>query len=78
MVMDTRTVNYTPFLQQVRPALKTPTLEGIDIGGVTSVVYSRYDLGCGWEMVEHPYAKGYASRDALRLGLNIIMYAETH
>ena len=78
MVMNVRTVTYTPLLQQEQPGLKTPALEGIDLAGVTGVVYSRYDLGCGWEMMEHPYSRGYESRDALRLGLNILMYAETH
>ena len=78
MVADVRRVRYTPMLRQLQPDLQTPVIEGIDLAGVTSVIYSKYDIGCGWEMMEHPYAKGYGSRDALRLGMNILMYAETH
>ena len=78
MVMNSMTVSYTPFLAQMQPELRTPALEGIEVSGMMNVIYSGYDIGCGWEMMEHPYALGYESKDALRLGLNILMYAITH
>ena len=39
---------------------------------------SKYDMGCGWELKPHPYGIGYESRDAINLGVNIVMYAVTH
>jgi len=53
-------------------------LEGIALGGELAVVYSPLDLGCGWELKPHPYGIGYESRDAIRLGVNIVVYAVTH
>jgi len=53
-------------------------LEGVLINGELAVVYSPFDLGCGWELKPHPYAVGYESRDALQLGVNIVMHAVTH
>jgi len=55
-----------------------PRLEGITVGGELAVVYSPFDMGCGWELKPHPYAVGYESRDAIQLGVNIVLYAVTH
>jgi len=55
-----------------------PVLEGVTLNGELAVVYSPYDLGCGWELKPHPYGVGYESRDAIRLGVNVVMYAVTH
>jgi hypothetical protein len=73
-----RTVKYTPYLAKLQPKLSAPTLEGIAVEGATRVIFSPYDLGNGWEGVDHPFTKGYAAKDALRLGVNIINYAMTH
>ena len=73
-----RTVEYTDLIKQQRPGFNAPTLEGISLNGILSVVYSKYDLGCGWEEIEHPYARGLASADALKMGMNTIVYAMTH
>ena len=71
-------VSFSPMLTSENPELQTPQLEGISIGGALAVIYSRYDLGCGWEGQTHPYARGYSPRDALRLGANCLVYALTH
>jgi len=42
------------------------------------VVYSRFDLGNGWERLPHPYSRGYASDDPLRLGVDTLVYAMSH
>jgi len=55
-----------------------PHLEGITVNGELAVVYSPYDMGCGWELKPHPYAVGYEARDAIKLGVNIVVYACTH
>jgi hypothetical protein len=73
-----RTVEYTDLLKQSRPGFNAPALEGISLNGILAVVYSKYDLGCGWEEIDHPYARGVASTDALKLGMNTIVYAMTH
>lgn len=71
-------VEYTPAVQRLEPKLDTPMLEGITLDGDLRVIYSKYDLGGGWQGSEHPQGKGYARGDALRLGINIVTYAMTH
>jgi len=56
----------------------SPSLEGIMVNGQLAVVYSALDLGCGWELKPHPYGVGYESRDAIKLGVNVVMYAVSH
>jgi hypothetical protein len=73
-----QTVEYTELLKQARPDFNAPTLEGLSINGVLAVVYSKYDLACGWEEIDHPYARGYASADSYKIGMNAIVYAMTH
>ena len=58
--------------------LGAPSLEGITVDGQLAVVYSPLDLGCGWELKPHPYGVGYAWRDAIRLGVNVVVYAVLH
>lgn len=72
------TVEYTARLKAALPDLKTPGIEGIVIGGATAVFYSKFDLGCGWEKIDHPYRLGYEDAHALNLGANMILYAMTH
>ena len=50
-------------------------LEGLYVDGNLTVVYSQYDLGCGWARVSCPYRKGIATEDALRLATNVIVNA---
>jgi len=42
------------------------------------VIFSSFDLGCGWEGVEHPWARGVSPEDSLRIGVNAVVYAMTH
>jgi len=72
-------VQYTPAAHmKTGKSSTTPKLEGITIDGHLAVVYSPYDLGCGWELKPHPYGVGYEARSAIRLGINIALYAITH
>ena len=73
-----RTVRYTDLVRQTQGGLNTPHLEGITLGGTLCVIYSPYDLGCGWEEQVHPYSKGYSSADALKIGMNVLVYSMTH
>jgi len=71
-------VAFTPAVQRLDPKLAIPELEGLQLDGDLRVIYSKYDLGGGWQGDEHPQAKGYAVSDAMRLGVNIVTYAMTH
>jgi hypothetical protein len=55
-----------------------PSLEAITLNGQLAVVYSQYDLGCGWELKPHPYGIGYESKDAVQLGVNTVLFAVSH
>ena len=71
-------VEYSGIIKQNRPDLATPQLEGINLGGVLAVIYSPYGVGTQWDGVDRPFAKCYASRDALKIGMNVLVYAMTH
>jgi len=71
-------VGYTPLVMRERPGMNRPEMEGIEIGGVLRVLYSHYDIGNGWEGVDHPFTRGLAKEDALKIGVNAVVYAMTH
>jgi hypothetical protein len=71
-------VDYTTMVKAQHPELNAATLEGITIDGQLAVVYSPLSLSNGWEQLGFAYNRGYADRDALRLGVNILSYALTH
>jgi hypothetical protein len=51
-----------------------PFLEGIEIDGRYVVVYSKYDISCALERQASVACTGYVHQDAVRLGVNIILY----
>jgi hypothetical protein len=69
---------YTPAASAARPALNTPYLEGVTLNGDLKVIYSPIDLETGWQGLDPPLARAYQPDPALKLGVNIIMYAMTH
>jgi len=71
-------VNLTPLGRQYFPDLQTPWLEVIKINGREAVIYSPLALSDGWQGLNPPFATGYVQSDALRLGVNIILYIMTH
>jgi len=71
-------VTYTPLVLHEHPGLREPTLEGISLENQLRVVYSPYGFVNGWSGAPNPYDRGYAGDDALRLGINILVYAMTH
>jgi len=75
---DIKKVEYTPRVAEDFGAMTAPSLDGITLDGRLAVVYSRFDLGNGWEQFPHPYSYGYSERDALAIGTNMIVYAVTH
>ena len=50
-------------------------LLSINIGCRAAVIFSPYDMSCGWDMHAHPDAKAIVPKDALRLGANLIAYS---
>jgi hypothetical protein len=71
-------VRYTAAVLAANPKLTSPALEGIQVGGDLRVIYSPYDLEAGWSGCEHPLARAYDSDSALKLGMDLVMYAVTH
>jgi hypothetical protein len=71
-------VTYTPLVLHEHPGLREPTLEGISLENQLRVIYSPYGFVNGWSGAPNPYDRGYAGDDALRLGINILVYAMTH
>jgi len=77
-VFPIRQVEYTPLVRHEHPGLKTASLEGMSLEKQLRVVYSPFDLVNGWSGAPNPYARGYESDDALRLGINMLVYAMMH
>jgi hypothetical protein len=75
---DVRRAGYTPRVREDFGDLDSSELEGITIDGRLAVVYSRFDLGNGWEQFPHAYSYGLKDDSALEVGTNTIVYAITH
>jgi hypothetical protein len=52
-----------------------PLLEGIEIDGRFVVIYSKYDISCALERQSSIACVGYIHDDAVRLAVNIVLYA---
>jgi hypothetical protein len=71
-------VSYSSYLDSLGEKPPLLPLEGIQIGGTTAVLYCPYGLGGGWRGFDHPFGRDVAHQDAVKLGVNIILYAMTH
>ena len=56
-------------------ASSSPILEGIEHAGRYCVIYSRHDLSCTWNTVGRNDCAYYESQDAMKIGMNLIVYA---
>jgi hypothetical protein len=52
-----------------------PFLEGIEVNGRFVVVYSKYDISCALERQASVACTGYVHEDAVRLAVNVVLYA---
>ncbi len=77
-VFDASRVQLAPLARQLFPQLNSPLIEAIEVDGTLPVIYSRLSLSAGWEQLPRAYNVGYADADALKLGVNVLMYAITH
>jgi len=71
-------VTYTDYAESAGETLPPLPLEGIELGGTTAVIYSPYGIGGGWRGFDHPFGRDIAQHDAVRLGVNVVLYAMTH
>jgi hypothetical protein len=55
--------------------LAEPILEGIEIDGRLSVIYSKFDISCAVERQNAGNCESYVTEDAVKLGMNIIRYS---
>ena len=75
---DVSRVEYTPRVHEDFGPFESPELEGISVDGRLAVIYSKFDLGNGWEQFPHAYSYGVKESSALEIGTNVIVYAITH
>lgn len=73
-----QTVEYSAVVKAENPRLNTPVLEGLEIHGQLSVLYSPLGLAAGWEQLGYAFNRGYSDADALKLGVNLLTYTLTH
>lgn len=52
-----------------------PFLEGIEVENHFSVIYSKYDISCVLERQSSVACVGYIPQDALKIAINVILYA---
>lgn len=59
---------------EVQESIGEPILEGVKIQGKYAVVYSKYDLSCALERQATTACAGYTTEDAVRIGVNLVLY----
>jgi hypothetical protein len=57
-----------------KPRSVAPTLEGLNVGCRTAILFSTADLSCGWDNHTHDYGLRVMPPDAKKLGANILAY----
>jgi Domain of unknown function (DUF4159) len=55
--------------------LVEPYLEGIEVEGRLVVIYSKLDISCALERQASIACAGYVEKDALKIGINVMLYA---
>lgn len=79
MPNDITSMKVTPALSKSynnAPAI-APQVLSIEIDGNPAVIYSPIGMAGAWELSPNKYSNSYLSDDALKLGVNILMYAST-
>jgi len=78
-VEDATKVRLAPLAKQVIGTERVPpALQGITVDGRLTVIYSELSLSAGWEQLPRAYDMGYADEDAMKLGVNVLMYVVSH
>lgn len=69
------TVHYREFKGGVKEEYEsTPQIYGTNVGSRTGVLFTPYDMSCGWDKHTHDRGARLIPGDAIRLGINIISY----
>jgi len=74
---DATKVRYRKAIRDEHPD-GIPELEAVLVDNRVGIVYTKYDLGCGWNGQHCPGIAGLEPASARALGANIIVYALTH
>ncbi len=77
-IYDTTRTELAPMAKSLYGASVAPRLEVIEKDGTLPVIYSRLSMSAGWEQLPRAYNVGYADEDALKLGVNVLMYVVSH
>lgn len=59
----------------LKEATVEPYLEGIQLKDRWAVIYSKYDISCALERQASVACAGYIPEDALKIGVNVILYS---
>jgi hypothetical protein len=51
-----------------------PTIYGINVGCRTAILFTPYDVACGWDGHTHDFGKRIDIEDARRFGVNLLAY----
>ena len=76
---DITNLKITPALQKTynnAPAI-APNILTMETSGHTAVIYSPIGMAGAWELSPNKYCGSYLEDDAIRLGVNILIYAAT-
>ncbi|MCX7703873.1 MAG: DUF4159 domain-containing protein [Planctomycetota bacterium] len=71
-------ISYTNESEKVKKDLPPLPLYGVEVNGVTRILFCPFSLGNGWEKERHPFTLGISPEDSIKLGVNIVTYCLTH
>jgi hypothetical protein len=77
-VNDAAKVKLAPLAEAQLGPIDRPRIDAVEVDGLLKILYSPLSMSAGWEQLPRAYNKGYADEDALKLGVNVFMYAVTH
>jgi hypothetical protein len=68
-------VNYRTFkLGSKTDSVGPPEMLGMNLGCRTAVIFSPWDVSCGWDEHTHEHGSRLLPGDAIRLGINLVSY----
>jgi hypothetical protein len=69
------TVHYRSYPMGVKSDTEgPPELLGMNLGCRAAVIFSPWDMSCGWDEHTHEHGKRLLPGDAIRLGINLVSY----
>ena len=51
-----------------------PEVYGMNLGCRAAVIFSPWDMSCGWDEHTHPHGNRLQPGDAIRMGINLVSY----